>query len=179
MTMIKSLLLAAGSASLLFLGACSGGGNQASAPVASPAASSPVTSSPTTSASPAASAHAEAEHKSGGEMAHHDAEHKSGSGLVVESGAYHLELVPEKEGSETHLDLFVQKGDSHETVANAKVTAQVQLPDGSQKSVEMAYEPEAKHYTAKVASVATGEYKVVIQSEIGGEKVNARYAFKQ
>jgi hypothetical protein len=160
MTMIKSLLLTAGSAGLLFLGACSGGGNQASAPASSAA---PIIPSP--AASPAASSH--------------EAGKKAGGGIVVESGAYHLELVPEKEGSETHLDLFLQKTDNHESVGNAKVTAQVQLPDGSQKSAEMTYDPEAKHYTAKVKSVAVGEYKVVVQSEIGSEKVNARFAFKQ
>jgi hypothetical protein len=168
MTMIKSFLLAAGSASLLFLGACGGGGNQASAPT-SPAPTSPTAVSPTTvatSPSPAAA--------SG-----HEAGKKAGGGIVVESGAYHLELVPEKEGSVTHLDLFLQKTDSHESVANAKITAQVQLPDGSQKSADMTYDTEAKHYTAKVDSVAVGEYKVVVQSEIGSEKVNARFAFKQ
>jgi hypothetical protein len=164
MTMIKSLLLTAGSASLLFLGACSGGGNQASAPATRP----PMSPTPVPSASPAAASGHNAEN-----------EKKAGGGMVVESGAYHLELLPEKEGGDTHLDLFLQKHDTHESVANAKVTAQVQLPDSSQKSVEMTYNPEAKHYTAKVTSVASGEYKVVIQSEIGGEKVNARYAFKQ
>jgi hypothetical protein len=167
MTMIKSLLLTAGSASLLFLGACSSGGNQASAPTTT-TPMSPTAAMPVPSASPAvASGH-------NGEN-----EKKAGGGIVVESGAYHLELIPEKEGNDTHLDLFLQKTDSHESVGNAKVTAQVQLPDSSQKSVQMTYDPEAKHYTAKIASVAAGEYKVVIQSEIAGEKVNARYAFKQ
>jgi hypothetical protein len=167
MTMIKSILLTTGSASLLFLGACSGGGNQASAP-ASPTPMSPPVASPVPSASPAAASGHNAEN-----------EKKAGGGIVVESGAYHLELIPEKEGSDTHLDLFLQKTNSHESVGNAKVTAQVQLPDGSQKSAEMTYDPEAKHYTAKVKSVAVGEYKVVVQSEIGSEKVNARFAFKQ
>ena len=159
----KSLLLVASSAGLLFLGACSSGGNQASAP----SASSPSASSPAMSSSPVASS------------ASHETEHKSGSGMVVESGIYHLELMPEKEGGETHLDLFVQKGDSHEAIPNAQVTAQVQLPDGSQKSVNMVYDADGKHYTAKLPSAAPGEYKVAVQSKIGSEKVNARYNFKQ
>ena len=163
MKTLKSLLLVFGSAGLLFLGACSSGGNQASAPANSPAdsgspsASSPVAQSPT-SAEP---------------------EKKSAGGMVVESGAYHLELMPEKQADATHLDLSVQKGDNHEAIPNAKVTAQVQLPDGSQKTVDMTYDAAEKHYTAKVPSVASGEYKVAIQSEIGSEKVNARYNFKQ
>ena len=155
MKTLKSLLLVTGSAGLVFLGACSSGGNQASAPANSPAANS----SPAASSSTAAS--------------------KAGGGIVVESGAYHLELKPEKEGSETHLDLFMQKGDNHEAVPNAKVTAQVQLPDGSQQSVPMSYDAEGKHYTAKLPTAAVGEYKVAVQSEIGSEKVNARYTFKQ
>ncbi|GAP99471.1 hypothetical protein [Leptolyngbya sp. NIES-2104] len=155
MKTLKSLLLVTGSASLLFLGAC--GGNQASAPANSPVASSPAAQSPT-AAKP---------------------ENKSAGGIVVESGAYHLELMPEKQADATHLDLYVQKGDNHETIPNAKVTAQVQLPDGSQQSVPMSYDADGKHYTAKLPTVAAGEYKVAVQSEIGSEKVNARYTFKQ
>ncbi len=159
MKTLKSFLIVAGSAGLLFLGACSSGGNQASAPANSPA----VSNSPAASSSPSAN---------------HDADHKAGGGIVVESGAYHLELKPEKEGNETHLDLFVQKGDNHEAISNAKVTAQVQLPDGSQQSVPMTYDVGGKHYTGKLPSAAAGEYKVAVQSEIGSEKVNARYTFK-
>lgn len=157
MKTLKSLLLMTGSAGLLFLGACSSGGNQASAPASSPAASAPVAQSPTTAGS----------------------EKKSAGGMVVESGAYHLELMPEKQADATHLDLYVQKGDNHEAIPNAKVTAQVQLPDGSQKTVDMTYDAAEKHYTAKLPTTAAGEYKVAVQSEIGSDKVNARYTFKQ
>ena len=156
MTMIKSLLLTASSASLLLLGACSGG--SPTAPASSPAPSStsqPIASSTTTAATS-----------------------KQG-GIVVESGPYHLELLPSKEGSNTRLDLLVQKGDTHEAIPGAKVAAQVQLPDGSQQSITMLYEASAKHYAGKVASVAAGDYKVTAQAEIAGEKVNARFNFKQ
>jgi hypothetical protein len=100
-------------------------------------------------------------------------------GIVVESGPYHLELVPEKDGANTHLDLFVQKGDTHEAISDAKVTVQVQLPDGSQQSVVMTYDLPAKHYAGTVATVAAGDYKLTAQAEIAGEKVNARFNFKQ
>ena len=156
MKMLKSFLIVASSAGLLFLGACSSGGNQASAPANSPAASAPVTQSPTAA----------------------ETEKKSAGGMVVESGAYHLELMPEKQADATHLDLYVQKGDNHEAIPNAKVSAQVQLPDGSQKTVDMTYDAAEKHYTAKLPTTAAGEYKVAVQSEIGSEKVNARYTFK-
>lgn len=158
MTMIKSLLLTASSAGLLFLGACSGGSPTATAPASqsTPSSTSQPIASPTTTT----------------------ATSKQG-GMVVESGPYHLELIPVKEGSNTHLDLLVQKGDNHEAIPNAKVTAQVQLPDGSQQSINMVYDAPEKHYAGKVASVAAGEYKVTAQAEIAGEKVNARFNFKQ
>ena len=53
------------------------------------------------------------------------------------------------------------------------------LPDGSQKSLGMKYDPADKHYTAKLPGAAPGEYKVAILSDIAGQKVNARYNFKQ
>jgi hypothetical protein len=160
--MIKSILLATTGVGLMFLTSCGGG---TTTTPASPTASIPPVA---ISAKPAEKKPDKAE-----------AEKKAGSGMVVESGAYHLELMPEKEDGATHLDLFLQKTDSHENVPNAKVSAQVQLPDGSQKSVDMTYDAEAKHYTAKLDSAAAGEYKVALQSTIGTEKVNARYTFKQ
>jgi len=165
MKSLKSGLLVAGSLGLLFLGACSSGGNQTATAPNSPAASS------TTAASPATPGSGMSDEKEHGMQA--------GKGMVVESGPYHLELMPEKEDGATHLDLFVQKGDNHEAIPNAKVTAQIQLPDGSQKTLDMKYDTEGKHYTAKLPSDAAGDYKVAILSEINGEKVNARYSFKQ
>ncbi len=98
---------------------------------------------------------------------------------MIESGPYHLEFVPEKEAGAAHLDFYLLKGDNHEPVPNAKVIAQVQLPDGSQKSLDMKYDPSDKHYTAKLPNPTAGEYKVAILSDINGQKVNARYSFKQ
>lgn len=149
---LQSIALSLSSLGLLVLTGCSG----------TPTATAPVTQPPTTN--PVATSPA--------------ATNKSG-GIVVESGPYHLELLPRKEGSNTHLDLLVQKGDTHESIPDAKVVTQVQLPDGSQQSVTMAYDAPAKHYAGKVASVAAGEYKVTAQAEIAGEKVNARFTFKQ
>lgn len=150
---------------LLFLGAC-GGGNQATNSAGSPADSTPVNTRPSTAVSPATKAEPGKNH--GGQ-----------GGQVVESGSYHLELVTGKETTGTHLDLFLQKGDNHEPIPDAKVTAQVQLPDGTQQSLAMKYEIGEKHYTAMLSSVAAGEYKVAILSDINGEKVNGRFSFKQ
>ena len=152
---------------LLFLSACSS--NQATNPASSPAASAPAETQPSTSVSPAVSAAASASGKN----------HGGQGGQVVESGVYHLELVTGKETSGTHLDLFLQKGDNHEAIPNAKVTAQVQLPDGSQKSLDMKYDAGEKHYTAMLPGAIAGEYKVAVLSDINGEKVNGRFSFKQ
>ncbi|MCY7322288.1 MAG: hypothetical protein LH660_10950 [Phormidesmis sp. CAN_BIN36] len=152
---------------LLFLGACSSG-NQAST-TSSPAASTPAATQPSATTSPATS---------GGESASKTAANHGGQGgQVVESGPYHLELVTGKESSGTHLDLFLQKGDNHEAIPNAKVTAQVQLPDSTQQALEMKYDAGEKHYTAILPGTAAGSYKVAILSDISGEKVNGRFSF--
>lgn len=98
-------------------------------------------------------------------------------GQVVEVGEYHLELVPEVEAEGTHMDLYLQQGDSHEAIPDAQVTAQVDLPDGTQQSLDMDYDAEGEHYTALLPSSEAGEYKVAVLSDIDGEKVNGRFSF--
>lgn len=99
-------------------------------------------------------------------------------GQVVEVGAYHLELLLGKEDNNIHLDFFLQTGDTHEAIPDAKVTAQVQFPDGSQKSYELAYDAPNKHYATNLPTSASGEYKIAILTDIKGEKVNGRFNFK-
>ena len=100
-------------------------------------------------------------------------------GQVVEVGEYHLELVPEVEAEGTHMDLYLQQGESHEPIPDAQVTAQVDLPDGTQQSLDMDYDDEGEHYTALLPSSEAGEYKVAVLSDIDGEKVNGRFSFTQ
>jgi hypothetical protein len=159
-------LFAIGVSSLVFLvlGACSGGNQTASN----------VTSSVTTDTT----AKPPERHSEGtGGSANHPKVSKGGQ--IIESGSYHLEFVPEKEASGTHLDFYLQKGDTHAAIPDATVTAQVQLPDGTQKSLDLKYDPERKHYAVMFPGSATGEYKVAILSDINGEKVNGRFTFKQ
>ena len=100
-------------------------------------------------------------------------------GQVVESGKYHLEFVPASEANGTHIDLFLQRGDNHQAIPNAKVTAQIQMPDGSQKTLPLKYDAKGKHYTALLSSKASGQYQVKINADIKGEKVNGRFTFKK
>ncbi len=96
-------------------------------------------------------------------------------GQVVEVGAYHLELLMVKEENNIHLDFFLQTGDTHAAIPDAKVTAQVQFPDGSQKSYDLAYDAPNQHYATNLPTNASGEYKIAILTDIKGEKVNGRF----
>ncbi len=147
----------------LTLGACGSSGEQSSAPA----------DTETMVEAPALEAQAAPEAAAGGD-GHMQA---SQGGQVIESGPYHLELVTANEPTGVHLDFFLQKGDTHEPIADAKVMAQIQAPDGSQESIEMIYDAENAHYTAMLLATAAGEYKVAVLSEIGGEKVNGRFTF--
>lgn len=166
---LKVGVIAISSLALLALGACSS--NQPTSTASSPAVTQSTDPSPAANTSPARSSATNAEtgekHSHGGQ-----------GGQVVETGEYHLELVTLKEAGGTHLDFYLQKGDNHEAIPNAKVTAQVQLPDGSQKSLEMKYDASGKHYYTVLPTTAAGEYKIAVLSDIQGEKVNARYSFK-
>lgn len=162
MQSIKSLSLVLGSASLIFLGAC-GNKNQATN-TNSESSSTPVPSAvqQTDTAKTESSGHAAKPLK---------------GGQVVESGPYHLEFVPVKEDKGTHLDFYLQTGDNHEAIPNAKVTAQVQLPDGTQKTLNLPYDAVGKHYAALLPETVAGQYQVKITSEIDGKKVDGRFSF--
>jgi hypothetical protein len=164
MNSFKSSLLVLGSVGILFLGACSNS-NQAANTENTPATSSSSTqpSASTSSASPAA-------------KGQHGESH---GGQIVETGAYHLEFVPEKEANRTHMDFYLQRGDNHEAIPDAKVTAQVQLPDGTQKTVPFTYDAKDKHYTGLLSEKATGQYQVKMTADVKGEKVNGRFNFNQ
>ena len=163
---MKSLKLGAivlGSIGLIFVGACS---NQ-SANSEDSAANQTETV--------AQKGHSE---NDGHDHSHKDGEHSHG-GQVIESGEYHLELVAAPNDEGIHMDFYLEKGEKHEQISDAKVTAQVQLPGGEQKTIPLEYEADEKHYHAILPEKAAGEYKVAILSEVNGEKVNGRFSFKR
>lgn len=163
MKSLKSGLIVLSSIGLLFLGACSNRtttNNQTSSPTASQP-ESPNSPTPTSTT-------AKTEHSS-----------ESKGGQVVESGPYHLELVAETEANGTHLDFYLLKGDNHEAIPNGKVTAQIQLPDGTQKSLDLKYDTDGKHYAVLLPGTAPGQYQVKMNVDVNGEKVNGRFSFNK
>lgn len=172
MKSIKSVLIILGSISLIFLGACANNSNQASSPQSSPTSASSG-NSPTTADSTAQPTDS-AESVPSGNQAKPQA-----GGQVVESGPYHLELVAEPENNGTHIDFYLQRGDNHEAIPNAKVTAQVQLPDGTQKTLNLNYDAAGKHYAVLLPEKATGQYQVKMSADVNGEKVDGRFSFNK
>lgn len=167
MRALKSILIVASSAGLIFLGACNTGNqatNQNSSPASSPAVSESAPSSPI--ASPAATTKT-------------DHSQPSKGGQVVESGDYHLEFVAAPESSGSHLDLYLLKGEKHETVPGAKVTAQVQLPNGKQQTLALSYDEAGKHYKGMFPIKDPGQYPVKITANVNGEKVEGRFTISQ
>ncbi len=151
--------------SLLTLVAC---GNSETATTSATADTSTAESSTTAPADDATAETAASDHSAA-----------TKGGQVVETGAYHMELVPLPEADGIHLDLYLQTGDTHETVADATAVAQIQLPDGSQQEIPMEYDAAGEHFFAFIPSQVTGEYKTVIQTDIQGEKVNGRFSFSK
>lgn len=161
MKLIKLTLLTLSSLSLLALGACSGG----------------EASKSTTESKPAETTTAQAE--SGAKETSKEDDGHSKGGQVVETGDYHLEFLTHKADSGVSLDFIIQKGEAHTPVTDAKVTAQVQLPDGTQQALDMKYDAGEKVYKAILPKPAAGEYKVAVLSDVDGKKMNSRFTFKQ
>jgi hypothetical protein len=174
MKLLKASLIVLLSMGLIGLGACNNGNqaaNSGNSPAASRSTESPA-NNPTQSAAQAESGETQTT------SSEHAAKPQAG-GQVVESGPYHLEFVSEPEANGTHLDFYLQRGDNHEAIPNAKVTAQIQSPDGSQKTQNLTYDAEAKHYTAMLPGTTSGQYQVKITSDIDGKKVNGRFNFSR
>lgn len=149
----------------LSLGAC-GGGAETTSSISSP---SPEMSSPSPTPEMAADNSANNAEPAGDG-------HGQG-GQVVETGKYHLELLVAEEPAGLHIDFFIQEGVDHTPVPDAQVVGQLQLPDGTQKTLDFQYSDADKHYTAYLTDAPAGEYRLVVLSDIRGEKVNGRFTF--
>ncbi len=161
----NTILLSLTAASLMFLAACNNSTPTSSTPTPAPK------SEPTTESNSAPAPVTE--------VSTEDHSQPAAGGQVVEAGKYHLEFVPEPKTDQFHLDFYLQSGDSHEPISDAKVTGQIQLPSGKQKSVDFTYDGEGGHYTAVLPASESGEYQAAIQTDIKGEKVNGRFNFSK
>jgi nitrogen fixation protein FixH len=161
------------STGLLFLGACSAG-NQESASTEKTEVAKTTTDTTSKTETPKSDVAEKKEvdkHEEGKEHSH--------GGQVVKSGQYHLELIAEKAEKETHLHLHMEKGEKQEPITNAKVTAQLQLPDGTQKNLDLKYDAKEKNYTNILPGNVPGQYQMKVTADVGGEKVNGRFNFNQ
>ena len=165
---LKSLTVVSSLIGIIAIAACS-----SPTPETKPAPPNPIQ----TSANPSEPTKANAPKNSDKPSENHGKANQGGQ--VVEVGAYHLELVAINEDGGVHIDLFLQNGSDHSPIPDAKVSAQVQLPNGTKKSLDMPYKADGKHYGALLSETIAGEYKVVILSEIKGEKINGRFTFKR
>ncbi len=104
-------------------------------------------------------------------------DHGGQGGQVIETGKYHLELLVAKEPAGLHIDFYLQEGEAHDPVPDAQVLGQLQLPDGSQKTLDFQYSDADKHYTAYLTDAPAGEYRLVVLTDIRGEKINGRFTF--
>ena len=168
MKFFKLAIVALSSITLLSLIACNN---------SSEASKTSATNSNSTEATSATTAEsdskAEETHKEG------DGDDHGKGGQVVETGDYHLEFLTHKADKGVSLDFVIEKGEAHTPITTAKVTAQVQLPDGTQQALDMKYDAGEKVYKAVLAKVPTGEYNVAVLSEVDGKKMNSRFSFKQ
>ncbi|MFM7425614.1 MAG: hypothetical protein ACKO7W_11585 [Elainella sp.] len=163
----KLNLLVLTGVTVLNLSACASNPSSTAPTASAPAASAPAAApSPTPAAAaspaPATTQNAVAQH----------------GGQVVEAGDYHLELLAIPEGENMHVDFWLLMGADHATIGDAQVTANVQFPDGTQKTVDMSYDQAGQHYKAYIPGFVSGEYRVVIQTDRQGKKVNGRFNFQ-
>jgi len=158
MKSLKSNLIILGSVGLLFLVACNKGAQASDTNISR--ASSPVASQPASSALAAAPG-------------------KLIIWQVMEFEGYHFEFGTQKKATGTHLVLFLQKKDKKEPVPNAKVTAQVQLPNGKQQTLPLKYDAKGKHYAVVFPSKQPGQYPVNMTAIINQVEVGTSFAFNQ
>ncbi len=179
MKFIKLMIVTLSSVSLLALGACSG---SSEATKTSGTDSKPAETTTATQAESTQKTHKEGDghsHKAGGEHTPASSDGHGMGGQIVEAEGYHLEFLTSKADDGVSLDFMIGKGETHAPVTDAKVTAQVQQPDGTQQALEMKYDAGGKVYKAILPKASAGEYTVAILSNVDGKKMNSRFSFKQ
>jgi hypothetical protein len=95
----------------------------------------------------------------------------------VEANGIYLEFESAPEGNQTHVGVIVQKGEKHEPVPTAKVSMQVQTPDGQTQTVPLQYEAKDKHFGGTLPVATKGQYQVKVLATVDGKEVSGRFSF--
>ncbi len=106
-------------------------------------------------------------------------DHGAKSGMVVESQGIHLEFISDPEANQTHMDLLVQKSDTHASVPTAKAVLQVQTPSGKTETVNLKYDVAGQHFAGVLPGTEQGQYQVKATANINGIVVDGRFSFKR
>jgi hypothetical protein len=105
------------------------------------------------------------------------AERANDSGFV-EVRDKKFKLAPDipKDGSETHMDFYVQdqKG---KHVPGAQIVLHLTKPSGEKDTFNLTNDEGGEHYHAKTQLTETGDYQAVAQVTVDGKKYNPRFSF--
>lgn len=95
----------------------------------------------------------------------------------IEMGNYKFKLAPEiMKSGEAHLDYYVRDAKGKH-VLGVTGSFHVTLPDGTKESIAMAEEKPHDHYHGMLMLTQTGDYQVVAETNVNGEKFNPRFNF--
>lgn len=92
-------------------------------------------------------------------------------------GDYKFKLEPEiQKTGEAHLDFYVHDmKDAH--VVGLTGTFHITMPDGTKTTLPINEEKPYEHYHGKLLLTQFGEYQIVAQAELKGQKYNPRFSF--
>jgi hypothetical protein len=120
-----------------------------------------------------AQSHEDVENHSHGAGENHS--HDSNEGQVLKLEGYQLKFIAERDADESHLHLYVAKGNNQESVADAIVQAQVQAADGKEKTLDFKYDEKEKGYVAVINNLADGKHQIKFLVNVQSKKLNGRF----
>jgi hypothetical protein len=98
---------------------------------------------------------------------------------AIESDGIQLVFSPSTEANQTHVDVFVQKVGSREPIPTAKITMQVQTPNGQTQNIPVKYDAAGKHFGGVVPGAAAGQYQVKVSAVVDGKTLDGRFSFNR
>jgi hypothetical protein len=92
---------------------------------------------------------------------------------------YHLELTTDRTKDGIYIDFYLQDRQNLQTISNANVIAEVELPTKEQIELELVYDEHSKHYTVLLPQKLPGLYQVRITANLQGEIIKGFFSFNQ